>query len=119
MIITAFIQAEVRYVIHQTMMNELIAEAKKDNKNIVIDFFAEWCGPCKMMSPLFVRVAEDLKATCIFAKVDVDKFKACAALYDVMAMPTVVILKDGKEVGRFVGSKTYTAMKQEIEAFIR
>lgn len=93
--------------------------AKKDNKLVIIDFFAEWCGPCKMMAPVFERLAGDMKDTCIFAKIDVDQCKASAKEFKIQAMPTIVITRDGKELGRLVGSKTYAALKQEIEALIK
>jgi len=93
--------------------------AKNNNKIVVIDFFAEWCGPCKMMAPTFERLAKELKETCIFAKVDVDQSTAMALEYNIQGMPTIIVLRNKKEIGRILGSKTYTVLKAEIESCVK
>ncbi|KAG0379200.1 hypothetical protein BGX24_001374 [Mortierella sp. AD032] len=70
---------------------------------VVVDFFAEWCGPCKTLAPMLVNLEMKHKPT-IFAKVDVDEAGDVAAKYEVKAMPTIVFFVEQKEVGRVVGA---------------
>ncbi|CAI9780657.1 unnamed protein product [Fraxinus pennsylvanica] len=83
--------------------------SKQLNKLIVVDFSATWCGPCKFMAPVFNEMSS--KYTDVdFAKIDVDELSDVAKEFKVEAMPTFVLLKQGKEVERVVG-----AMKDELE----
>ena len=77
-------------------------EVLKSDKTVLIDFYADWCGPCKMYSPIVEAVAEeneDIKVV----KIDVDNAQDLAMKYQVMSIPTTVVIKDGKEVNRVVG----------------
>jgi len=80
---------------------------------VVVDFFATWCGPCKVLSPLLHEVADE-KSEAKFIEVDVDEAQNLAREYGVTSIPTVVFLKDGKEVDRFVGVR----QKNDIIAMI-
>lgn len=71
---------------------------------VLIDFFAEWCGPCKMLSPVLDAVASELSNVSI-GKVDIDNASATAEKYGVSSIPTLILFKDGKEVDRVVGLK--------------
>ena len=78
------------------------SEVLKSDKPVLIDFYADWCGPCKMLSPIIEEVAkenEDIKVV----KINVDSEQELAIEYGVMSIPTVVAIKDGKEIGRRVG----------------
>ncbi|HEY4055697.1 MAG TPA: thioredoxin family protein [Kofleriaceae bacterium] len=70
----------------------------------ILDFTARWCGPCKTLKPVLQTLSTEYKADLV--EVDVDDDPTQAQLYDVRAMPTVVLIRDGKEVGRFVGART-------------
>jgi len=72
--------------------------------NWAIDFWAEWCGPCKMMAPEFDKAAIELKGKVNFAKVNIDEQPDLAQMFDVMSIPTILILKSGKEVDRVMGA---------------
>lgn len=77
-------------------------EVLNSDKTVLIDFYADWCGPCKMFSPIVEAVAEeneDIKVV----KIDVDNAQDLAMKYQVMSIPTTVVIKDGKEVNRVVG----------------
>jgi len=77
-------------------------EVLKSEKPVVIDFYADWCGPCKMLSPVVEAVAkenEDIKVV----KVNVDDAQDLAIKYEVMSIPTLVVIKNGKETNRTVG----------------
>lgn len=69
----------------------------------VIDFFASWCGPCQMMKPIIEEIEKELKGKVEFTKIDIDQNGAEASKYGVMGIPTLIVLKDDKEIGRKVG----------------
>lgn len=79
-------------------------EIIKDGK-VVIDFFATWCGPCKMLSPVMDEISSELKNV-NFYKIDVDKNEDVAMEYGIMSIPTIIIFKDGKVVNSIVGLKS-------------
>ncbi len=70
---------------------------------VLIDFWAEWCAPCRMLSPVIDEVAEDYKGKAIVAKVNIDEQVELAQKFGVMSIPTLLLFKDGKIVGRSVG----------------
>ena len=77
-------------------------EVLRSKKPVLVDFYADWCGPCKMLSPIIDQVAEeneDIKVV----KVNVDDAQDLAMKYQVMSIPTLVVIKEGKEINRSVG----------------
>lgn len=78
-------------------------EAMGSDKPVMVDFFAEWCGPCKMAAPIIEDLAEQFKDKVLIGKLDVDVNGVTAAKYGVMSIPTVIMFKSGKEVERKVG----------------
>jgi thioredoxin len=85
----------------------------------LIDFFAEWCGPCKMMAPVFAELEKDYKGKVEFKKVDVESDGNMAAQYNVESIPTFVLLQDGKEIDRRRGATSKEAMKQWLGGFVK
>ena len=77
-------------------------EVLKENKTVLVDFYADWCGPCKMLSPIIEKVAKENKDT-KFVKINVDEAQDLAIKYNIMSIPTLVVIKDGREVNRIVG----------------
>jgi thioredoxin len=69
----------------------------------LVDFWATWCPPCRMQSPIIEKVADSLDARAVVAKIDVDANPATASQYGVSSIPTLIVFKNGKEVKRFVG----------------
>ena len=80
------------------------------NKKILVDFYANWCGPCKMIAPELEKVESNLKVV----KVDVDEFEDLARTYGVMSIPTLILFEGGKELKRNIGFMD----KDRIEKFI-
>ncbi|MDR1117011.1 MAG: thioredoxin [Oscillospiraceae bacterium] len=72
---------------------------------VVVDFWAEWCGPCKIMGPIFEQLSEEYDGKIKFCKLDVDENGELAAQYNVMGIPTMILYKDGGEAERIVGSR--------------
>ena len=75
----------------------------KADKPVFVDFFAEWCGPCKMAEPIINELAEEYKDKMVIGKLDVDVNKEYAGKYGVMSIPTAIVFKDGEEVDRMIG----------------
>jgi len=102
------------------MVTELNEENfKKEIKQgkAIVDFYADWCGPCQVMKPIFEKTSHEFKDVHFF-KVNVDNAQEAASLYPVRSIPTVVFLKDGKEVTRFLGVVYEEDFKKKIkEAF--
>lgn len=90
--------------------NNFEEEVLKANGKILVDFYADWCGPCKMMAPIIEEIAEDVKETVKVGKVNVDNNQELAIKYDVMSIPTIMIFENGKVIKTFIG----VTDKQEI-----
>lgn len=87
--------------------------AMEKNATLVVDFFADWCGPCRMLAPVIDDLAGKYEGKAVIGKVNVDDEQALAMQYGVMSIPTVIFFKDGKELDRKVGvmpAEAYTAI---------
>ncbi|MBI5345566.1 MAG: thioredoxin [Chlamydiae bacterium] len=81
----------------------------------LVDFFAVWCGPCRMLAPILEDVAEQLQGKATIAKVDIDKDESLAAQFDVSSVPTMIIFKDGKVLEKVIGLRDAKALKALVE----
>lgn len=77
-------------------------EVLEETKTVLVDFYADWCGPCKMLSPIIDEIAQE-KQEVKFVKINVDEAQELARKYSIMSIPTLVVIKDGKEKNRTVG----------------
>ncbi len=75
----------------------------KSTVPVMVDFYAEWCGPCKLAAPVIDKLADTYKGKLTIAKIDVDANQGSSGKYGVMSIPTVIFFKDGKEVERMSG----------------
>jgi thioredoxin 1 len=78
-------------------------EVLKADKPVLVDFYADWCGPCKMMAPMMEELAEELSDTLIVGKLNIDEHMDIAMNYRVMSIPTLIVFKNGEPAGKLVG----------------
>ncbi len=91
--------------------NQLIQQSELP---VVVDFWAEWCGPCRMVSPALEKIAQEFKGKLLVIKVNVDQKPNIAAQYQVQSIPTIMMFHHGMPKMRLVGALPYEALKQEI-----
>ncbi len=91
----------------------------KSDKPVIVDFWASWCMPCVMMAPIFEEVSEEYKGKLKFAKVNVERNRMYASEFDITGIPCLVVIKNGKEIGRIVGLQNEESLKQRINSILR
>jgi thioredoxin 1 len=89
-------------------------ESETKSGNVIVDFWAEWCGPCKMLGPIYEELSHDM-TNIKFTKVDVDENQDLSVNAAVRGIPTMVLYKDGKEVSRIVGFLPKDQLKSKIQ----
>ena len=87
-------------------------------KPLMVDFGAEWCGPCKALAPMVAELAEAYKEQAVIAAGDVEENNDIAVRYSIRNIPTVIFFKDGKEVGRQVGAIAKFVLEEKLKALL-
>ena len=98
--------------------NENFESLKSDSKPMVIDFWAEWCGPCRMVAPIVEELAKEYEGKVNIGKCDVDSNDDLVAMFRVRSIPTLVFFKDGEVVGTHIGAISRNDLKAKIEALL-
>ncbi|MCO7135432.1 thioredoxin [Ligilactobacillus salivarius] len=101
-----------------TELTDQTFDEKTNNGVTFTDFWATWCGPCRMQSPVIEQLAEEMGDKVFFSKVDVDVNQETAAKFGIMSIPTMLIKKDGQVVDTIVGYHTKEQLQKKLEAYI-
>lgn len=89
-------------------------EVLKSSQLTIVDFYADWCGPCKMVAPVIEQLADEYKDTVKIGKLNVDNAHSIAAKYKVMTIPTIMFFKDGEPVHKIVGVERKEVFEEKI-----
>ncbi len=107
--------AALHDTITRAASQESLRSVLNAGKPVVIKFSAQWCGPCRRMQPIFEDLSKEFADKYAFVEVDIDAAASLTDEYNVKGVPTIVIIKDGKEVGRQVGAQSKDALKNTIQ----
>jgi thioredoxin 1 len=99
-----------------TLSDSNFTQAIEKYPRIVVDFWAPWCGPCGMVSPIITQLASELAGKVVFGKVNVDKCPRIASAFGIQSIPTIYIFKNGKVVDGFVGAASQSQIRSKIIA---
>lgn len=95
-----------------------LQEVLEGNELVVIDFWAEWCGPCRMISPIIEELAEEYEGRVFIGKVNVDENEEAVVKYGIRNIPTILFIKNGEIFDKKVGATTKIALQEKIEAML-
>lgn len=101
-------------IVHVDTKEEL-TKVLEENDTVLADFFATWCGPCKMLAPVLEEIAEEQDGKACVVKIDIDRAEALAIEYRVMSVPTLFYFKYGKTAAKAVGLQSKTQIMNQLE----
>ena len=94
------------------------SEVLKSTVPVLVDFWAEWCGPCRSLTPIVEELQKDFGAKVKMGKIDIDHSRNTPAKYGIMAVPTIILFKNGKEMDKITGLKPKADLRKRIDAVI-
>lgn len=100
---------------HEFTDANFATDVLKSSKPVLVDFWAPWCGPCRMVGPIVEKLAKELEATVLIGKLNVDDNPQTAQQYGVMSIPTMILFKDGKPVGQVMGFQPEPKLREFIK----
>jgi len=100
------------------LTNTNLAEIQQDEKLVIVDFWAPWCGPCRMLSPIVDEIAEEMADRVSVAKCNVDEADEIAAQFGIRSIPTLIFFKDGKPVDKLVGALPKAELVRKINTLL-
>lgn len=103
-------------LLHINSIEEFEEKVIRSDKPVLVDFWAEWCGPCRMLAPVLDQLAGQFEGKADIAKVDVDKLQELAMQYQVMNIPALFVIKDGAVVDKTVGVQSPAALSNMLNA---
>ena len=101
---------------HEFTDANFAAEALKSAKPVLVDFWAPWCGPCKMIGPVVEKLSKELESSVLIGKLNVDDNPQVAGQYGVMSIPTLIMFKGGKPVGQVMGFQPEPKLREFIKS---
>ncbi|WP_058485920.1 thioredoxin [Defluviitalea phaphyphila] len=102
----------------QITSSEFEAEVLQSKEPVLVDFFATWCGPCKMMAPIIDQLSEEMEGKAKVYKIDVDESRDLAAKYSIMSVPTIVFFKNGEIADQIVGAVPKEKLVDKLNALL-
>ena len=101
-----------------TITSENFETLKKGDKPLVIDFWATWCGPCRMIAPIIEKMAQKYDGQIVVGKCDVEENEDLATLYNIRNIPTVLFMKNGNVLDKLVGAQGEAAVDEKFQALL-
>lgn len=92
-------------------------EALKKYPLLIVDCYADWCGPCKMLAPVIEELAKENAGKAVFGKLNVDENQDTAMKFGIMSIPTLLVMKNGEEIDRVVGAAPKAAMQEKLKKY--
>jgi len=114
---TIILKGDIQMVIYVNE-DQFQAEVLESKVPVLVDFYADWCGPCKMMSPVLDQLSAEMEGKMKIAKINVDDAQDVAMSYGVQSIPNMILFKDGAPAGQYIGAMPKARLKAQLEAVL-